>query len=187
MTPTLAAAQQGDAAPTQASADPQVRAGQRLAATVRAWDAAHPEKPVDVALVHEPRGAPALFGTVPLVLAGHLHRRVVTVDASGTRLMVEGSTGGAGITAGTVDRLVEGKPVPLTATIVYIARSGDRARQVVAYDQVTVGGFGLASVSLERTVIRAEDAPPLPSPGATPTAAAATATAGGRRRRPRLP
>ena len=190
-TPTLAAgaAPSGDAtaAPTQPATDPQVLAGERLAATVRTWDDAHPGKPVDIAMVHEPRSAPALFGTVPLVLAGHLHRRVVTVDPSGTRLMVQGSTGGAGITAGNVDRMAQGKPVPLTATLVYIARSGERARQVVAYDDVTVGGFGLASVSLERTVVRAEDAPALPSPGATPTAAGGTATAVGRRRRSRLP
>lgn len=193
-TPTLAAGPppsgSGTAAPTATatppSTDPQVLAGEQLARTVREWDATHPGKPVDVALVHEPRSAPALFGTVPLVLAGHLHTRTTTVDPSGTRLMVQGSTGGAGITAGTVDRLAEGRPVPLTATIVYIARSGERARQVVAYDDVTVGGFGLASVSLERTVIRAEDAPPVPSPGATPTAATGTATAG-RRRRPGRP
>jgi hypothetical protein len=87
------------------------------------------------------------------------------VDASGTRLMIEGSTGGAGITSGTVDRLAAGEPVPLSATLIYLARSGARARQVVAYDEVTVGGFGLASVSLTRTVVRADETPAPPTPG----------------------
>ena len=180
----------GSAAPTatvtageaQPSTDPQVRAGERLAGTVRTWNAAHPDDPVDIAMVHEPRSTGPLLGVAPLVLAGHLHKRSVEVDeATGTRVMVEGSTGGAGITAGTVGRLTEGKPVPLSATIVYIARSGPRARQVVAYDEVTVGGFGLASVSLQRTVVRAADAPtPSPSPAPSgPTSAPASLPAAG--------
>jgi len=175
----------------QTDPDPRVRAGARLAERVREWDDHHPDKPVDVALVHEPVMVPPLLGTVPLVLAGHLHKRSVRVDASGTRVMVEGSTGGAGITAGTVDRLAEGRPVPLNATIVYIARSGERDRQVVAYDEVTVGGFGLASVSLERTVVRPEDVPAAPTPTPTgsgsPASAPAEGAAAPRSRFTRLP
>ncbi len=165
----------GDAQP---AADPQERVGQRLADVVRDWDRAEPTSPVDVALVHEPASMPPLLGTVPVVLAGHLHRRVVRVDESGTMTMVEGSTGGAGITAGTVDRLTEGQPVPLSATILYLSRQDGRAR-VVAYDEVTVGGFGLASVSLERTVVRADEVPAPPSPGATPSSGASVEPAAG--------
>jgi hypothetical protein len=143
--------------------DPQVRVGQRLADAVRDWDRAEPASPVDLALVHEPASLPPLLGTVPVALAGHLHKRVVRLDESGTITMVEGSTGGAGITAGTVDPLASGRPVPLSATILYLSRQDGRAR-LVAYDDVTVGGFGLASVSLERTVVRA-DTLPVPSSG----------------------
>ena len=40
---------------------------------------------------------PPLDGVVPLVLAGHTHEREVSELEDGTRLMVEGSTGGAGL------------------------------------------------------------------------------------------
>jgi hypothetical protein len=131
--------------------DPELIEGRRLAGVVRSWNAAHPTRPVEVAAFHEPAGTPPLDGLVPLALAGHLHTRSVKVYPDGTRLMIEGSTGGAGF-----DSLKpsEGKPVPLTATVLYFARSGARAGRLVAYDEVTVGGFGLASVSLERTVLR---------------------------------
>ena len=48
-----------------------VAMGQRLAAAARA---AAP--PPDIAVVHDPAAAPPLAGVVPLVLAGHIHRRV---------------------------------------------------------------------------------------------------------------
>jgi predicted MPP superfamily phosphohydrolase len=135
--------------------DPELIEGRRLARLIRSWDAAHPDRPVDIAAFHEPAGTPPLDGLVPLALAGHLHHRVVKTYPQGTRLMVEGSTGGAGF-----DSLKpsEGQPVPLSATVLYLARSGARAGQLLAYDEVTVGGFGLASVSLERTVLRPDAA-----------------------------
>ena len=159
------------------SPDPEVRAGARLVALVQSWNARHPDRPVAVAAVHEPYAVPPLLGSVPLVLAGHLHSRSVRLDPSGTRVMVEGSTGGAGISSSSVRSITGGEPVPLDATLLYVARSGDRAGQVVAYDEITVGGFGLASVTIERTVLRAgaqpalapgEQGPP-PTPGATPS------------------
>jgi hypothetical protein len=83
---------------------------------------------------------------------------------------------------------------------------------VVAYDSVTVGGFGLASVSLERHVVRADEqpgpgtppgvpvpgtgpsAPTVPVPPTGPTTGPATGPAStppvsrsGRRRSPRSP
>jgi hypothetical protein len=79
----------------------------------------------------------------------------VKVDpATGTRVMVEGSTGGAGVTATGIAAADAGHPVPLNATLIYLARRGPRAGQVLAYDEVTVGGLGLASISLNRTVVR---------------------------------
>jgi hypothetical protein len=76
--------------------------------------------------------------------------------------MVQGSTGGAGISSDSINRITEGEPVSLDATLLYVSRRGERAGEVVAYDEITVGGFGLASVTLERTVLR---------PGAEPTLA----------------
>ncbi len=145
-------------------ADPELRAGTRLADLIRQWDLDHPAQQVEIAAVHEPYATPPLLGSVPLVLAGHLHRRLVTVDrTTGTRVMVEGSTGGAGVTYGAMQAVDKGKPVPLTATLLYLARSGPRSGQLVGYDEVTVGGYGLVSVTLQRTVVRqsaVKSAPP---------------------------
>jgi predicted MPP superfamily phosphohydrolase len=173
------------------SPDPEVRAGARLAELIRSWNAANPGRPVAIAAVHEPYAVPPLLGTVPLVLAGHFHKRDVRLDASGTRVMVQGSTGGAGISSDSIHRITAGEPVPLDATLLYIARSGERAGQVVAYDEISVGGFGLASVTLDRTVLRpgtepvlapGEQGPP-PEPGAsvTPSPSASTPAPGSSR------
>lgn len=177
-----------------AGLDPQTRAGARLADVIRSWDAAHPDRPVQIAALHDPAGAAPLFGVAPLVLAGHLHRRSEKV-LDGTRLMVEGSTGGAGITSRGLQRLAAGEPLPLDATLLYLARSGPRAGQVLAYDNVTVGGFGLASVSLERHVVREDEQPAAPAVPALPgpsvpssvPSSVPTVSRSGRRRSPRSP
>ncbi len=150
--------------------DPQVIAGLRLADTITAWNEQNPDRPVTIAAVHEPYAVPPLYGHVPLVLTGHFHSRDVTTDVSGTTVMREGTTGGAGISA-DFGAILEGEPLPLSATLLYFARSGPRAGQVLAYDEVTVGGFGLASATVKRTVLR--EPPPddegagqvVPSPG----------------------
>jgi hypothetical protein len=87
--------------------------------------------------------------------------------------MVEGSTGGAGLTSAGFQRITEGDPVPLEATLLYFAQSGERAGQLVAYDEVTVGGFGLTSVSIDRTTVKppkpGEPGSGEPAPGSTPS------------------
>ena len=113
---------------------------------------------VDVALIHDPSVLDPLFGEVPLVLSGHYHSRDVNLYEPGTRVMVQGSTGGAGITANGLEALGEGEPLSLTATLLYFGTSGAREGQLVAYDEVTVGGLGLASVTIERTVVETDDA-----------------------------
>lgn len=126
--------------------------------------------PVDIALIHNPTGVAALSGDVPLVLSGHMHTRAVRLEPSGTRVMVEGSTGGAGVSTTALANVAAGHPLPLEATLLYFAEGpsvpGQPSRQrLVAYDEVTVGGLGLASVSIERTTISADDKPtnePLP-------------------------
>lgn len=122
------------------------------------------QKPVDIALVHDPRAAEELAGTCPIVLAGHAHRRSVKVLDDTTTLMVQGSTGGAGL------RGLEGKtPLPLAMSVLYF----DPARELVAYDDITVGGAGLAEVSLKRNVFEkpqpAVDPSASPSRGPTPS------------------
>jgi predicted MPP superfamily phosphohydrolase len=114
-------------------------AGRRLARVVAsAGD-------VDVALLHDPTGAEPLDTVVPLVLGGHGHRRVVDVMAGGTRILQQGSTGGAGLRG-----LQQEEPTPVEASVLYFDRTdGD----LLAYDDITLGGLGLASAQIERTVV----------------------------------
>jgi predicted phosphodiesterase len=141
---------------------PLLRAGTQLADTIRAS-----ETPVNVALVHDPAMAPPLAGTVPLVLAGHRHQREVTMlpapepapSASApagsatpppapTRLMVEGSTGGAGLRG-----LEDEEPTPLALSVLYF----DEQQQLKAYDDIELGGTGQSQVTLERKVVGHDD------------------------------
>ncbi|MEV6815350.1 metallophosphoesterase [Micromonospora sp. NPDC051296] len=140
------------------TADELITTGEKLAATVRSSP-----QPVNIALVHDPAAAGPLSGTCPLVLAGHTHRRQIeklpeVPGQQPTTLMVEGSTGGAGL------RGLEGEqPTPLTMTVLYF----DQQKQLQAYDNITVGGTGQAQVNLERTVVTQPAAGP-PAP-VTPT------------------
>ncbi len=107
-----------------------------------------------IALVHDPKEAPTLDGAVDLVLAGHTHRRAVSELADGTRLMVEGSTGGAGL------RGLQGEgPTPLSCTVLYLDRV---TGELTAYDEITLGGLGQSQVTIERKYVD-----PLPTGGAT--------------------
>jgi predicted MPP superfamily phosphohydrolase len=107
-----------------------------------------PERPA-IALVHDPKQAPPLDGVVPLVLAGHTHDREVSELEDGTRLMVEGSTGGAGL------RGLEGEfPEPLTCTVLYLDPD---TGELQAYDEITLGGLGETEVTIQRVVVPAGD------------------------------
>lgn len=136
---------------------PVVDAGAELAATVRAY-----AEPVDLAAVHDPLAAEPLDGLVPVVLAGHTHERRVGLVVpptegepvpGGTMLMVQGSTGGAGL------RGLQGEtPEPLALSVLYFDQE---ARQLVAYDDITVGGHGLSEATVQRHLVDAPD-PPAP-------------------------
>jgi hypothetical protein len=115
----------------------------------------HPH-PVHIAAVHDPFAALMLDGVVPYVLAGHAHERrvgpVVEPEENGdaeagpadTLLMVQGSTGGAGL------RGLQGEhPQPLALSVLYF----NDAQQLVAYDDISVGGHGLSEVSLQRHLV----------------------------------
>jgi predicted MPP superfamily phosphohydrolase len=128
----------------ESTADQVIRAGEQLAGTIR-----QSPQPVNIALVHDPASAGPLSGLVPLVLAGHVHeRRAVRLPEVSpdqpTQLLVEGSTGGAGL------RGLEGeKPTPLTMSILYF----DQGRLLKAYDDIRVGGTGESQVNLERHIV----------------------------------
>ncbi|MGW5559957.1 metallophosphoesterase [Micromonospora sp. NPDC003944] len=145
---------------TQQVADQVIGAGNQLAATVRSSP-----RPVNIALVHDPASAGPLSGTCPLVLAGHTHSRQVSKlpQAPGqqpTTLMVEGSTGGAGL------RGLEGeKPTPLSMSVLYF----DQQKLLQAYDTITVGGTGQAQVNLERRLVENPTAGVSGTPTPTPT------------------
>ncbi|GAA0539454.1 metallophosphoesterase [Paractinoplanes ferrugineus] len=155
--------------------DPLVLAGGRLATTVENYG-----KPVDIALVHDPAMAQPLSGVVPLVLAGHKHQREVSLlpaptpdpsaapfpepspsanTAAGTpmqtRLLVEGSTGGAGLRG-----LEKEKPTPLSLSVLYF----DEKHQLKAYDDIRLGGTGQSNVEMQRNVVGAKE-----EPSATPS------------------
>ncbi|MGY1660795.1 metallophosphoesterase [Geodermatophilus sp. SYSU D00705] len=101
--------------------------------------------PPAVAMVHDPKQATPLDGVVPLVLAGHTHEREVSELDQGTLLMVEGSTGGAGL------RGLQGEyPEPLTCTVLYLDPA---TGALTAYDDITLGGLGETEVTIERVVV----------------------------------
>ena len=106
------------------------------------------DPPVDVLLLHDPIvAAETVAGHVPLVLAGHTHQRDRYV-VDGTLVMVQGSTGGAGL------RGLQGEePTPLAATVLYVDRTSGA---LLAHDDVTVGGLGTSSVAIDRTVVTPE-------------------------------
>jgi predicted MPP superfamily phosphohydrolase len=125
-------------------------AGEGLAEFVEALD-----DPPAIALVHDPRSAPPLDGAVPLVLAGHTHERDVSLLDDGTVLMVQGSTGGAGL------RGLEGDyPEPLTCTVLYLDADTGELR---AFDEITLGGLGETQVTVQRKL------PPEPEDGGEET------------------
>ncbi|MFE0952031.1 MULTISPECIES: metallophosphoesterase family protein [Streptomyces] len=146
-------------------------AGARLASALRDQRAAG--TPVDVAIAHEPSAAREVDGEVPLVLAGHLHREDMEVMKYGTRLRIEGSTGGSGL------RAVEGEyPDPIQASILYFDRD---SRRLQAWDEIKLGGLGLTTAEVSRHL------PKENQPGATPSPTGTGPSPTGRTRTPAAP
>lgn len=147
-------------------------AGDQLASSLRDQQAAG--TPVDIALVHEPSAARQTDGEVPLVLAGHLHHEGTEVLPHGTRLRIEGSTGGSGL------RAVEGKyPDPIEASILYVDRDTHRLQ---AWDEIKLGGLGLTTAEVSRHLPK-ENLPgaaqsPSPSPSQSPSQSPSTSSSG---------
>lgn len=115
------------------------------AASDVARDLADDQPPaVDLVLVHDPRMADDIGGEVPLVLSGHTHDAKERSIGS-TRLLVEGSTGGAGLRGLQAD-----DPEPLTATVLYFDPDTD---ELVAYDRITIDGLGETGARIDRHVV----------------------------------
>ncbi len=118
---------------------------------------------VDVAVFHDPTPIRALDGLASVTLSGHLHYRKVRRGAEGTWLMTEGSTGGSGL------RALEPKvPADIMLSVLYLDRdSGD----LLAYDDISLGGLGLASAQIKRQVVAPASASTqlaAPAPSARP-------------------
>lgn len=101
-------------------------------------------KDPDIVAIHDPEPASVFKEYTPLILSGHKHKRSVTALDKDTLLMVEGSTGGAGLRG-----LESEKPTPLEADVLYFDK---KTKELQAYDEITVGGLGLTQVSIERKV-----------------------------------
>ncbi|HWU06992.1 MAG TPA: metallophosphoesterase [Streptomyces sp.] len=134
-------------------------AGMRLASALR--DQKRAGTPVDIAVAHDPNAARETDGTVPLVLAGHVHHRVNELLPLGTRLKVEGSTGGGGLRA-----VQNEKPEKVRASVLYLDRP---TRHLQAWDEITLGGLGLTTAEVSRHLPEENLKSPSPSPSA-PTA-----------------
>ena len=112
-------------------------AGERLLMAIDADPA-----PVDVVVVHNPKVAEPLLGKVPLILDGHTHERRARVE-NGTLELTQGSSGGAGL------RTLDGEdedPLPLQMSVLHFDPTG----ALLAVDDITVGGLGERSVTVER-------------------------------------
>jgi predicted MPP superfamily phosphohydrolase len=130
-------------------------AGDRLASALRAQRAAG--TPVDIAVVHEPAAARETDGTVPLVLCGHLHHEGTEILPYGTRLRMEGSTGGSGLRA-----VEQEHPAPVEASILYFDRD---SRRLQAWDEIQLGGLGEATAEVSRHLPEENQPGASPSPG----------------------
>ncbi|MFS2294959.1 MAG: metallophosphoesterase [Actinomadura sp.] len=120
----------------------------------------------DIVAVHDPAEGEAFSGLTPLVLAGHAHARSTRLLPSGTRLFVQGSTGGAGLRG-----LEHEEPTPIDLSVLYFSRATHRLQ---GWDDLRLGGLGLTSAHIERKLEPDPDRtidprPPATSPPPSPT------------------
>ena len=120
----------------------------------------------DIAVVHDPAEAEAFSGVSPLILSGHAHARSTKLLPSGSRLFVQGSTGGAGARG-----LEKEEPTPIELSVLYFSRASHRLQ---GWDDLRLGGLGLTSAQIERHLEPKPDRtikpnPPPTSPPASPT------------------
>ena len=99
----------------------------------------------DVALLHDPVSIGPVAGEVPLILSGHRHQRQSELVDDDTLLLVQGSTGGAGLRG-----LQQGTPVPLQLSVMYFS---SETKLLQAFDDISVGGVGETEVTLQRHIL----------------------------------
>lgn len=104
---------------------------------------------VDVLVYHDPAPAGLLDGHASVVLSGHRHYRKVSQGDDGTWLMIQGSTGGSGLRA-----LEPEEPSDIQLSVLYLDRATAELR---AYDDIRLGGLGLASAQINRHVVDPPD------------------------------
>jgi predicted MPP superfamily phosphohydrolase len=166
------------------STDVLLQQGRRLAASLH-----NSVLTPDIVVLHDPTEAQAFNGVTPLVLAGHTHQRQTRQLSSGTRLFVQGSTGGAGLRG-----LEHEQPTPIQMSILYINRASHRLQ---GWDDITIGGLGEKSAEIKRSLETNPDrtispppsptpSPPAPSPS-TPTPTATASPGEGQGLGPRRP
>jgi len=100
----------------------------------------------DVLLVHDPVLVDRVGGLVPLSLAGHRHEFGIRDLEGGGRLIVQGSSGGAGLRGFQAE-----EPEPLTMSVLYFDGTSNR---LVALDHVTIRGIADPDVRVQRRVFR---------------------------------
>jgi hypothetical protein len=139
-TPDKSAGETGE--PTQEAV---AQAAQKLA------DTAEEAGGVDVMVYHDPTPAATFDGRASMALSGHLHYRRVRQGDEGTWLMVQGSTGGSGLRA-----LEPEEPAAIKMSVLYIDRDSGELR---AYDDISLGGLGLASAEINREIVTDTEPP----------------------------
>ncbi|MEO3801997.1 metallophosphoesterase [Nonomuraea sp. B1E8] len=115
----------------------------------------------DLIAVHDPDVAEGFSGAAPMILAGHTHDRRTKMFRSGTRMLVQGSTGGAGLRA-----LEHAQPTPVQASVLYFDKETKRLQ---AWDDITLGGLGEQSVYIQRHVEADPDRMISPEPTNAPS------------------
>ncbi|KOX14257.1 membrane protein [Nocardiopsis sp. NRRL B-16309] len=124
--------------------------GEEQASSVAESDAGNE---VDVAVLHTRTQGNAFDGVVPLVLTGGDHMRSTALGDQGTRFLVQGSTGGAGLSGLDHGR---GRPTPYQASVLYFDVETGRLQ---ARDDIDLGGIGLTSAQVERHIEPDPDRP----------------------------
>ncbi len=122
-------------------------ADQVTAAAERLGEAAREHGDVDVLVFHDPTDAELLDGAAGTALFGHLHYRKVSQGDAGTWMMVQGSTGGSGLRA-----LEPEEPAAIMLSVLYVDRT---THDLLAYDDIRLGGLGDASAQINRHVLDA--------------------------------
>ncbi|MFD6339986.1 metallophosphoesterase [Streptomyces sp. NPDC060131] len=167
----------------EAQGDPAERmTGIRLASALR--DQRRAGTPVDIAVAHNPVAARETDGLVPLALSGHIHHRETEMLPHGTRLKIEGSTGGGGLRAVQND-----SPEKVQMSVLYLDRTTKRLQ---AWDEITLGGLGLTTAEVSRHLPQevgtpGADASPGPDPSGTGGTGPSSAPTGSPARTPGIP